>query len=134
MTKEKIYSLLISLVFIPVAVIGQNLGFLIGDLYTYAYNNFFWLNNFAFVINITPFIISGLIAAWLSAYLCKKIFAKFNCEINLVYLMIIPVILILLSLSGTFMVHFIKDFSTFFKLLLRDGFTLIFFYIFLKNS
>jgi len=57
MTKEKIYSLLISLVFIPVAVIGQNLGFLIGDLYTYAYNNFFWLNNFAFVINITPFII-----------------------------------------------------------------------------
>ena len=134
MTKEKIYSLLISLVFIPVAVIGQNLGFLIGDLYTYAYNNFFWLNNFAFVINITPFIISGLIAAWLSAYLCKKIFAKFNCEINLVYVMMIPVILILLSLSGTFMVHFIKDFSTFFKLLLRDGFTLIFFYIFLKNS
>ncbi len=134
MTKEKIYSLLISLVFIPVAVIGQNLGFLIGDLYTYAYNNFFWLNNFAFVINITPFIISGLIAAWLSAYLCKKIFAKFNCEINLVYVMIIPVILILLSLFGTFIVHFIKDFSTFFKLLLRDGFTLIFFYIFLKNS
>jgi hypothetical protein len=134
MTKEKIYSLLISLVFIPVAAIGQYIGFLIGDLYTYAYNFLFWLSNFAFVINITPFIISGLLAAWFSAYLCKKIFAKFNCKINLVYVMIIPVILILLSLSGTFIVHFIKDFSTFFKLLLRDGFTLIFFYIFLKNS
>jgi hypothetical protein len=93
-----------------------------------------WFGNFQFVINATPFIVSGLFAAWLSAYLCKKIFAKLNCEINLIYVMIIPVILILLSLSGTFMVHFIKDFSTFFKLLLRDGFTLIFFYIFLKNS
>lgn len=133
MTKEKIYSLLISLVFIPVAVIGQNLGFLIGDLYTYAYNNFFWLNNFAFVINITPFIISGLVAAYLSAYLCKKIFGKLNCEIDLVYVMIIPTIIILLSLIGTFMVHFTKDLLMFFKLLLRDGFTLTFFYIFLKN-
>jgi hypothetical protein len=93
-----------------------------------------WFGNFQFVINATPFIVSGLFAAWLSAYLCKKIFAKLNCEINLIYVMIIPVILILLSLSGTFMVHFIKDFSMFFKLLLRDGFTLIFFYIFLKNS
>ena len=134
MTKEKIYNLLISLVFIPIAAIGQYLGFLIGDLYVYFQQYIVWFGNFQFVINATPFIVSGLFAAWISAYLCKKIFAKLNCEINLVYVMIIPVILILLSLSGTFMVHFIKDFSTFFKLLLRDGFTLIFFYIFLKNS
>jgi|688.fasta_scaffold733246_2 hypothetical protein len=134
MTKEKIYNLLISLVFIPVAAIGQYLGFLIGDLYVYFQQYIVWFGNFQFVINATPFIVSGLFAAWLSSYLSKKIFSKLNCEINLVYVMIIPVILILLSLSGTFMVHFIKDFSTFFKLLLRDGFTLIFFYIFLKNS
>ena len=134
MSKEKSYNLLISLVFIPIAAIGQYLGFLIGDLYVYFQQYIVWFGNFQFVINAKPFIVSGLFAAWLSAYLCKKIFTKFNCEINLVYVMIIPVILILLSLSGTFMVHFIKDFSTFFKLLLRDGFTLIFFYIFLKNS
>jgi hypothetical protein len=134
MTKEKIYSLLISLVFIPIAAIGQYLGFFFGDLYVYFQQYIVWFGNFQFIINATPFIVSGLFAAWLSAYLCKKIFVKLNCKINLVYVMIIPVILILLSLSGTFMVHFIKDFSTFFKLLLRDGFTLIFFYIFLKNS
>lgn len=114
MTKEKIYNLLISLVFIPVAAIGQYLGFLIGDLYVYFQQYIVWFGNFQFVINATPFIVSGLFAAWLSSYLSKKIFSKLNCEINLVYVMIIPVILILLSLSGTFMVHFIKDFSTFF--------------------
>jgi hypothetical protein len=133
MTKEKIYSLLISLVFIPVAAIGQYIGSLIADLYSYAYNYLFWLNNFAFVINIAPFIISGLLAAWLSAFLCKKIFVKLNCEINLIYTMIIPATLILMSLAGTIMVYFSKDFFMVFKLLLRDGFTLIFFYIFLKD-
>ena len=134
MTKEKIYNLLISLVFIPIAAIGQYLGFLIGDLYVYFQQYIVWFGNFQFVINATPYIVSGLFAAWLSAYLCKKIFTKLNCEISLVYVMIIPVILILLSISGTFMVDFIENFSTFYKLLIRDGFTLIFFYIFLKNS
>ena len=35
MTKVKINSLLVSLVFIPIAAVGQYLGFLIGDLYVY---------------------------------------------------------------------------------------------------
>jgi hypothetical protein len=63
MTKEKIHSLLISLVFIPIAAIGQIIGSLIGDIYIYLQKYLFWLNNFEFVINITPFIISGLAAA-----------------------------------------------------------------------
>jgi len=133
MTKEKIHSLLISLVFIPIAAIGQIIGSLIGDIYIYLQKYLFWLNNFEFVINITPFIISGLAAAWFSAYLCKKIFIKLNCEINLIYTMIIPTALILIAVTGTFLVHFSKDFSMLFKLLLRDGVTLSFFYIFLKD-
>ena len=99
--KIKIYSILVSLVVIPLFGIGQILGLLIGQLLNWFFNYFLAWGPFggpSFWSELLPYIISGLFAGSIGAFAVLKIYKKYDLN----FAMIIPSLLTLVVLYYVF--------------------------------
>ena len=98
--KIKFYSFLVSIVFIPVAILGQFLGLYLGKVLYFIYNYVMWLKIPDFFTSLAPAIISGLIAGYISAFVVTKIYKNYN----LIFVMIIPIGVILFASLGNLLI------------------------------
>tara|TARA_B100001059_G_C17441110_1_gene382690 strand:- start:38 stop:442 length:405 start_codon:yes stop_codon:yes gene_type:complete len=94
--KIKFYSVLVSIIFIPVAVLSQWIGLYIGKVLYFIYDYIMGLRLPDFIIDTGPTVISGLIAAYISALAVKKIYKNYD----IIFVTILPLIVILLALVG----------------------------------
>lgn len=94
--KIKFYSVLVSIIFIPVAVLSQWIGLYIGKVLYFIYDYIMGLRLPDFIIDTGPTVISGLIAAYISAVAVKKIYKNYD----IIFVTILPFTVILLALVG----------------------------------
>lgn len=118
--KNKILSLLVSIIFLPLAVAGQVMGNWIGAIYVYINNFISWISIPEFIKGLIIGLIAGAIAGHLSSLAIVKIFKSVEIKIA----MIIPAIFIILAMIGDisyasknsfnldFFEHFVRNTST----------------------
>ena len=94
--KIKVYSLLVSLVFIPVAILSQWIGLYIGKILYFIYDSVMSLRLPGFFSDILPAVVSGFIAAFVSALVVTKIYKDYN----LLFATILPFVVILSAFLG----------------------------------
>jgi len=94
--KIKIYSLLVSIIFIPVAILGQFLGLYLGKILYFIYEKVMFLRMPDFITDTAPAIISGVLAGFVSALVVTKIYKNYN----LLFVIILPLVVILFSFIG----------------------------------
>ena len=129
--REKLISLLVSLIFIPIAVLAQYFGMLIGELWWYLVKNLSFVYIGEFIGALLVGMISGSIAGYVSSFCIQKIYNKFNIN----FVMIIPTLLIIMAVIGNILVY-LQDNESFVDLLqqlIREAFTIFIFYHCLKN-
>ena len=95
--KNRLFSILVSLVFLPIAVLAQYIGFYFGKILYFIYENIMFLNMPQFLINIAPLVISGFLAGYIAAKAVQLIYKNYNVNFSL----ILPAIVIMISLLGT---------------------------------
>ena len=130
--KEKFFSVLVSLIFIPVAALSQYAGMLIGELWWYIWKNLPFVFMGEFIGALLIGLISGSIAGYASSFCIQKIYKNFNIN----FVLIIPVLLILVASIGDVSVY-IRDKESFVGLLqqlVREISTICIFYYCLKNK
>ena len=93
--KIKIYSVLISLVVIPLFAVGQLIGLFIGNLFSWFQS--VWFGGGIFY-ELTPYVISGLIAGAISGFVVIKFYKKYILS----FAMIIPSLMTLIVLFYVF--------------------------------
>ena len=93
--KIKIYSVLISLVVIPLFAVGQLIGLFIGNLFSWFQS--VWFGGGIFY-ELTPYVISGLIAGAISGFVVIKFYKKYILS----FAMIIPSLMTLVVLYYVF--------------------------------
>ena len=129
--KVKFFSILVSIVFIPVAMLGQYLGFYLGKILYFIYERIMFLNMPDFLISMAPVVISGFIAGYVAAKAVQFIYK--NYSIN--FCLIIPGLLILASLAGTLLnPESSKTTLEIISVVLREIVTLSLFYVTLKSE
>lgn len=129
--KVKFFSILVSIVFIPVAMLGQYLGFYLGKILYFIYERIMFLNMPDFLISMAPVVISGFIAGYVAAKTVQFIYK--NYSIN--FCLIIPGLLILASLAGTLLnPESSKTTLEIISVVLREIVTLGLFYVTLKSE
>ena len=129
--KIKIYSILVSIVFIPVAILGQFLGLYLGKIIYFIYVKVMFLNMPDILIDTAPAIISGFIAGFVSALIVSKIYKNYN----LLFVMMLPFAVILFSFIGDILRAAGANWSIeTIGLLLREVATISIYYLFLKNK
>jgi len=122
----KVFSIIVSFVFIPIAALLQFVGHYIG-LVTY-----WFVDKFSFwglpkeTVEWGPYFVGGLLAGYFSAFACKKIYKNFNFN----YVIIAPSVIILISIIGSI----IGSRSEIYLTLGRDILTILSFFYFLKNE
>jgi len=94
--KIKVYSLLVSIIFIPVAILGQFLGLYLGKILYFIYEKVMFLRMPDFITDTAPAIISGVLAGFVSAFVVTKIYKNYN----LLFVIILPLVVILFSFIG----------------------------------
>ena len=130
--KEKFFSVLVSLIFIPVAALSQYAGMLIGELWWYIWKNLPFVFMGEFIGALLIGLISCSIAGYASSFCIQKIYKNFNIN----FVLIIPVLLILVASIGDVSVY-IRDKESFVGLLqqlVREISTICIFYYCLKNK
>lgn len=130
--KEKFFSVLVSLIFIPIAALSQYVGMLIGELWWYIWKNLPFVFMGEFIGALVIGLISGSIAGYASSFCIQKIYKNFNIN----FVLIIPVLLILVASIGDVSVY-IRDKESFVGLLqqlVREISTIYIFYYCLKNK
>ena len=95
--KNKLLSILVSLVFLPIVVLAQYVGFYFGKILYFIYDNIMFLNMPQFLINIAPLVISGFLAGYVAAKVVQLIYKNYNVN----FCLILPAIVIMISLLGT---------------------------------
>ena len=95
--KNRLFSILVSLVFLPIAVLAQYIGFYFGKILYFIYENIMFLNMPQFLINIAPLVISGFLAGYVAAKVVQLIYKNYNVN----FCLILPAIVIMISLLGT---------------------------------
>jgi|SRR6056300_271375 len=129
--KVKFFSILVSIVFIPVAMLGQYLGFYLGKILYFIYERIMFLNMPDFLITMAPVVISGFIAGYVAAKAVQLIYKNYNINFSL----IIPGLLILVSLAGTLLnPESSKTTLEIISVVLREIVTLGLFYVTLKSE
>ena len=129
--KIKIYSILVSIVFIPVAILGQFLGLYLGKIIYFIYVKVMSLNMPDILIDTAPPIISGVIAGYVSALVVAKIYKNYN----LFFATMLPFAVILFSFIGDISLTVEANWSTeTIGSLLREVATISIYYLFLKNK
>jgi len=100
--KKIILSILVSIIFLPLAFVGQAIGNFFGGYTAMIFENWFVAK---FVVEFIPYIIGGMLGGGLSAVAVSKIYKSFN----MVSAMIIPSIIILATLAGNIIVPIIRE-------------------------
>jgi len=129
--KIKLISLVVSLVFIPVAVLAQYIGLYLGKILYFIYEKIMFLNMPDFLIIIAPLVISGFLAGYLAAKAVQLIYKKYH----LIFCLIIPVLLILASVTGNLLnpANSITSLELI-GMILREVVTIVIFYVTLKSE
>ena len=129
--KIKVYSLLVSLVFIPVAILGQFLGLYLGKILYFIYEGLMSLRLPDFIADTGPTGVSGVIAGYVSALIVTKIYKNYN----LLFATILPLAVILFSFIGDILLAADANWSIeSIGSLLREVATISIYYLFLKNK
>ena len=129
--KIKIYSILVSIVFIPVAILGQFLGLYLGKIIYFIYVKVMFLNMPDILIDTAPPIISGVIAGYVSALVVAKIYKNYN----LLFATMLPFAVILFSFIGDILLAADANWSTeSIGSLLREVATIAAYYYLLKDK
>ncbi|MDB4828532.1 hypothetical protein OAH30_05335 [Candidatus Pelagibacter sp.] len=128
--KNRLLSILVSLVFLPIAVLTQYIGFYFGKILYFIYENIMFLNMPQFLINIAPLVISGFLAGYIAAKAVQLIYKNYNVN----FCLIIPAIIIIISLLGTLLnAESSKDLSEIIGTVLREIVTFGLYLFTLKN-
>ena len=131
MMKIKFYSVLVSIIFIPVSILSQWLGFYIGEVLYYIYDKVMGLSLPDFIINTGPTVISGLIAGYVSALAVTKIYKNYD----IIFVTILPFITILLVLIGDISLANEAGWnSKSIGVIIREILTIYFYYYLLKEK
>ena len=104
--KRIFLSIIVSVIFIPLALIGQAIGIFIGPIAASVFEAWFAA---AFVVELIPYAMGGYLGGYISALAVSKIYKSFH----LIAAMIIPSITIALSLSGNILLPFFSGFQNF---------------------
>ena len=129
--KIKVYSLLVSLVFIPVAILGQFLGLYLGKFLYFIYDSVMSLRLPDFFADILPAVVSGVIAGSVSALIVAKIYKNYN----FLFAIILPFAIILFAFIGDILLANDVGWSTeSIGVLLREIVTIGAYYYFLKDK
>ena len=129
--KIKVYSLLVSLVFIPVAILSQWIGLYIGKILYFIYDSVMSLRLPDFFADILPAVVSGVIAGYVSALIVTKIYKNYN----LLFATILPFAVILFSFIGDIFLAADANWSTeSIGSLLREAVTIAVYYYLLKDK
>ena len=128
--KIKFYSVLVSIFFIPVAVLSQWIGLYIGKVLYFIYDKIMGLRLPDFIIDTGPTIVSGLIAGYISALAVTKIYKNYD----IIFVVILPSIIILLAIIGDISLAAkaswnLKSIS----IIIREIITIYFYYYLLKE-
>lgn len=128
--KNKLFSILVSIIFLPVVVLAQYVGFYFGKILYFIYENIMFLNMPKFLINIAPLVISGFLAGYVAAKAVQLIYKNYNVN----FCLILPAILIIISLLGTILnPESSKETSEIIGTVLREIVTFGFYLFTLKN-
>ena len=128
--KNRLFSILVSLVFLPIAVLAQYIGFYFGKILYFIYDNIMFLNMPQFLINIAPLVISGFLAGYVAAKVVQLIYKNYNVN----FCLILPAIVIMISLLGTILnPESSKETSEIIGTVLREIVTFGFYLFTLKN-
>ena len=129
--KIKVYSLLVSLVFIPVAILGQFLGLYLGKILYFIYDSVMSLRLPDFFADILPAVVSGVIAGYVSALIVTKIYKNYN----FLFAIILPFAVILFAFIGDILLANDVGWSTeSIGVLLREVVTIGAYYYLLKDG
>ena len=129
--KIKVYSLVVSLVFVPVAILGQFLGLYLGKFLYFIYDSVMSLRLPDFFADILPAVVSGVIAGYVSALIVTKIYKNYN----FIFVMIIPFAVILFAFIGDILLASDVGWSTeSIGVLLREVVTIGAYYYLLKEG
>ena len=129
--KIKVYSLLVSLVFIPVAILGQFLGLYLGKILYFIYDSVMSLRLPDFFADILPAVVSGVIAGYVSALIVTKIYKNYN----FLFVIILPFAVILFAFIGDILLANDVGWSTeSIGVLLREVVTIGTYYYLLKDN
>ena len=125
--KRILISIIVSVIFIPLALIGQAIGIFIGPIAASIFEAWFAA---AFVVELIPYIMGGFFGGYISALAVSKIYKSFQ----LIAAMIIPSITIAVSLSGNILLPFFSGFQNFdlYATISNALLIIVYFYI-LKN-
>ena len=129
--KIKFYSVLVSIFFIPVAVLSQWIGLYIGKVLYFIYDKIMGLRLPDFIIDTGPTIVSGLIAGYISALAVTKIYKNYD----IIFVTILPFITILLVLIGDISLANEAGWnSKSIGVIIREILTIYFYYYLLKEK
>ena len=129
--KIKIYSILVSIVFIPVAILGKFLGLYLGKILYFIYEGVMSLRLPDFIADTGPAVVSGVIAGYFSALIVTKIYKNYN----LLFATILPFAVILFSFIGDIFLAADANWSTeSIGSLLREVVTIAVYYYLLKDK
>ena len=125
--KRILISIIVSIIFIPLALIGQAIGIFIGPIAASIFEAWFAA---AFVVELIPYAMGGYFGGYISALAVSKIYKSFH----LIAAMIIPSIAIAISLSGNILLPFFSGFQNFdiYATISNALLIIVYFYI-LKN-
>ena len=127
--KIKFYSFLASIIFIPVAALSQWIGFYIGKVLYSIYKSMS-LRLPDYLIDTGPTVVSGVIAAYVSALAVTKVYKNYD----LIFVMILPIIFILLALIGDISLAAESGWnSKSISIIIREIITIYFYYYILKE-
>ena len=128
--KNKLFSILVSIIFLPVVVLAQYVGFYFGKILYFIYENIMFLNMPKFLIDIAPLVISGFLAGYVAAKAVQLIYKNYNVN----FCLILPTILIRISFLGTILnPESSKETSEIIGTVLREIVTFGFYLFTLKN-
>ena len=125
--KKYILSILVSLLFIPLAIIGQAIGLFFGGYAAKIFANWFAAS---FIVLLIPYLLSGVLGGYISAKAIQFLYKSFHLTSTL----IIPSILIFISCLGEILGPIYNKDSNFDFLIVISNLALIIsYYYFLKE-
>ena len=90
-------SLLWSLTFPVAALVGQVVGYLLGEVLYFIYNNVMFLNIPQILNQIAPVIIGGLVGGYIAA----EVINRYAHPVHLVALLVVPSLILAVASAGT---------------------------------
>ena len=128
--KNKIISVAVSLVFIPVALLGQILGTYIGSFFAWFNQSISWFSIPEFMQAITTGLVGGFVAGMLSASVVYKVYKNVNVK----FATIIPSIVIIIAFFGDTMTAINYSFDKIYlEHVVRNIFTIVIYYNWFKE-